>query len=114
MQPHHLTYPHSENNIANMAQILSDDANSEAHVSAQLKCQLKLGSRLIDPANTEHPELSYQKRAINALAHHKDTTGSKCPANPTMINLLDSNSDNNNNNIKSTELGGNIVFFYTY
>jgi len=114
MQPHHPTYPHSENNVANMAQILNDNANGGAHVSAQLKCQLKLGSWLTDPANTKHPELSYQKCAINMLVHHKDTTSSKCPANPATIDLLDSDSDDNDNDIKSTKSGGNIVLFFTY
>jgi len=95
-----------------MAQFLSDYANGGAHISAWLKCQLKLGSWLTDPANTEHPELSYQKRAVNMLAHHEDTTGSKRPANPATINLLDSDGDDNDNNIESTKSGSNIVLFF--
>jgi hypothetical protein len=100
-----------------MAQVLSDNDNGGAHVSTRPKRQIKLGSRLTDPANTERPELSYQKRAVDALGtlppQHEaqdtnTTTGNKCPslANPPTIDLLNSDDDD----IQSIRSGSNFSF----
>jgi hypothetical protein len=100
-----------------MAQVLSDNDNGGAHVSTRPKRQIKLGSRLTDPANTERPELSYQKRAVDALGtlppQHEaqdtnTTTGNKRPslANPPTIDLLNSDDDD----IQSIRSGSNFSF----
>ena len=113
-------YSHSGNNLVTMAQVLSDNDNGSAHVSTQLKHQIKLGSRLTDSANTEQPELSYQKCAVNALAlppqHVNDaqdtdtTTGNRRPslACPQTIDLLDSSKDD----IQPGRSGSNLFDFF--